>query len=76
MSAGSGRKRDISESSGYSSHGPTNDQDDGRMSRDVRLAKKMGLPFDVNEIVNLPVEQFTDLVAQYKLTEKQLQLCR
>jgi len=77
----SGRKRNVSESSGYSSSqgGASSSADaaeDARKSRDDRLAKKMGLPFDVSDIVNLPVEQFTDLVARYRLNEKQLQLCR
>ncbi|XP_042360438.1 endoplasmic reticulum membrane sensor NFE2L1a isoform X2 [Plectropomus leopardus] len=45
-------------------------------SRDERRAKAKKIPFSNELIVNLPVEEFNDLLASYQLSEEQLTLIR
>ncbi|XP_008837344.1 transcription factor NF-E2 45 kDa subunit [Nannospalax galili] len=45
-------------------------------SRDERRALAMKIPFPTDKIVNLPVDDFNELLAQYPLTETQLALVR
>lgn len=45
-------------------------------SRDERRALAMKIPFPTDKIVNLPVDDFNELLAQYPLTESQLALVR
>lgn len=45
-------------------------------SRDERRAKEMKLPFSVSEIINTPVEDFTQMMSRFALSEAQQQLIR
>ncbi|XP_075447867.1 transcription factor NF-E2 45 kDa subunit isoform X2 [Ascaphus truei] len=45
-------------------------------SRDERRAVTMNIPFPTERIVNLPVEDFNELLSRYSLTEQQLALVR
>lgn len=45
-------------------------------SRDERRARALKVPFSNELIVNLPVEEFNDLLANYQLSEEQLTLIR
>ncbi|XP_075757765.1 transcription factor NF-E2 45 kDa subunit [Pelodiscus sinensis] len=45
-------------------------------SRDERRALAMKIPFPTEKIVNLPVDDFNELVAKFPLTEPQLALVR
>lgn len=45
-------------------------------SRDERRARSRKIPFSNELIVNLPVEEFNDLLANYQLNEEQLTLVR
>ncbi|KAM4796060.1 transcription factor NF-E2 45 kDa subunit [Rhinophrynus dorsalis] len=45
-------------------------------SRDERRAAAMNIPFPTERIVNLPVEDFNELLSQYTLTEAQMALVR
>jgi nuclear factor erythroid 2 len=36
----------------------------------------MGLPISCNDIINLPMDEFNDLLSKHELTEEQLTLCR
>ncbi|KAM6965893.1 endoplasmic reticulum membrane sensor NFE2L1-like [Tautogolabrus adspersus] len=45
-------------------------------SRDERRARSLKVPFSTELIVNLPVEEFNDLLAKYNLSEEQLTLVR
>jgi len=47
-----------------------------RLSRDERKAKKLGLPFLVTDIIDLPIDAFNELLTRHTLTEDQLMLCR
>jgi hypothetical protein len=44
--------------------------------RDERKAQAMGLPITCNDIINLPMDEFNDLLSKHELTEEQLTLCR
>lgn len=45
-------------------------------SRDERRAVAMQIPFPIERIINLPVEDFNELLSRYSLTESQLALVR
>ncbi|KAM9779630.1 endoplasmic reticulum membrane sensor NFE2L1-like [Neosynchiropus ocellatus] len=45
-------------------------------SRDERRARALKIPFSNELIVHLPVEEFNDLLAEYQLTEGQLNMVR
>ncbi|XP_034395337.1 endoplasmic reticulum membrane sensor NFE2L1a [Cyclopterus lumpus] len=45
-------------------------------SRDERRARARKIPFSIEVMVNLPVEEFNDLLANYQLSEEQLALIR
>ena len=47
-----------------------------RLSRDERKARKLGLPFMVIDIIDLPIDAFNELLTRHTLTEDQLMLCR
>ena len=36
----------------------------------------MGLPITCADIINLPMDEFNDLLSKHELTEEQLTLCR
>ncbi|XP_019959228.2 endoplasmic reticulum membrane sensor NFE2L1-like [Paralichthys olivaceus] len=45
-------------------------------SRDERRARTLKIPFSSELIINLPVEEFNDLLTNYKLNQEQLSLIR
>ncbi|XP_074551904.1 endoplasmic reticulum membrane sensor NFE2L1a [Halichoeres trimaculatus] len=67
-------KRDNSKP--YHSSSPRHVPDSKIRSRDERRARALKVPFSNDLIVNLPVEEFNDLLAKYKLSEEQLALVR
>ncbi|CAN9516088.1 unnamed protein product [Ophioblennius macclurei] len=46
------------------------------MSRDERRAVALKIPFAMDKIINLPVDDFNELLTQYTLTDTQLALVR
>ncbi|XP_042263983.1 transcription factor NF-E2 45 kDa subunit [Thunnus maccoyii] len=46
------------------------------LSRDERRAVALKIPFPMDKIINLPVDDFNELLTQYSLTETQLALVR
>lgn len=48
----------------------------GPLSRDQRRAMALKIPFPMEKIINLPVDDFNELLTQYTLTDKQLALVR
>lgn len=46
------------------------------MSRDERRAMALKIPFPLDKIINLPVDDFNELLSQYNLTDTQLALVR
>lgn len=46
------------------------------MSRDERRAIALKIPFPMDKIINLPVDDFNELLTQYTLTDTQLALVR
>lgn len=46
------------------------------MSRDERRAVALKIPFPMDKIINLPVDDFNELLTQYTLTDAQLALVR
>lgn len=46
------------------------------LSRDERRAKSLNIPFPMDHIINLPVDDFNELLTQYTLTDTQLALVR
>ncbi|XP_031416828.1 endoplasmic reticulum membrane sensor NFE2L1b isoform X1 [Clupea harengus] len=49
---------------------------DKHASRDERRARSMKIPFSNEKIINLPVEEFNELLAKHHLSEPQLALIR
>jgi len=70
------RRRNESESSGYHSMSEGGAEQSAARCRDEKLARKIGLPFSVSEIINSPVDSFNELLARPGLTSEQIQLCR
>lgn len=48
----------------------------GPLSRDERKALALKIPFSLDKIVNLPVDDFNELLSQYTLNDSQLTLVR
>merc|ERR1719319_750227 len=69
------RRRNVSESSGYSSM-PEDQASAIARCRDEKRAKKMNLPFSVFEVINCPVDTFSEMLARPGLTAEQAKLCR
>ncbi|AWP09713.1 putative transcription factor NF-E2 45 kDa subunit [Scophthalmus maximus] len=46
------------------------------LSRDERRATSLKIPFPMEKIINLPVDDFNELLTQYTLTDSQLALVR
>lgn len=46
------------------------------LSRDERRATALKIPFPIDKIINLPVDDFNELLTQYTLTDTQLALVR
>ncbi|XP_053711138.1 endoplasmic reticulum membrane sensor NFE2L1b isoform X2 [Synchiropus splendidus] len=55
---------------------PPQDFIDKHSSRDERRARAMKIPFSNDKIINLPVEEFNELLAKHHLSEAQLALIR
>ncbi|MEQ2177310.1 hypothetical protein GOODEAATRI_002263 [Goodea atripinnis] len=55
---------------------PSQDLLDKHSSRDERRARAMKIPFSNEKIINLPVEEFNELLAKHHLSEAQLALIR
>ena len=47
-----------------------------RQSRDERKAREIGIPFSLHDIINLPMDEFNDMLSRHELNEEQLNLCR
>lgn len=47
-----------------------------RQSRDERKARELGIPFSIHDIINLPMDEFNDMLSRHELNEEQLNLCR
>jgi len=71
--ASASRRRNVSESSGYSS---MNEEVISSRCRDEKVARKMSLPFSVFDIINSPVDTFSEMLARPGLTSEQSQICR
>ena len=71
--ASASRRRNVSESSGYSS---MNEEAVSSRCRDEKLARKASLPFSVFDIINSPVDTFSEMLARPGLTPDQSQMCR
>ncbi|KAI4894646.1 hypothetical protein NFI96_013495, partial [Prochilodus magdalenae] len=52
------------------------DTQDKISSRDEKRARTMKIPFSTDSIINLPVEEFNELLAKHRLSEDQLTLIR
>lgn len=73
LQAESSRRRNVSESSGYSS---MSEEVISSRCRDEKMARKMSLPFSVFDIINSPVDTFSEMLARPGLTPDQSQMCR
>lgn len=64
--------------SGASSRGSPqgHDSSSATLSRDERRATALKIPFPLDKIINLPVDDFNELLTQYTLTDTQLALVR
>lgn len=60
----------------HSKFQPAQDLLDKQSSRDERRARSMKIPFSNEKIINLPVEEFNELLAKHHLSEAQLALIR
>lgn len=73
-------KTDPAEESGHNSAPFTKDKgkkrSDVRLSRDEQRAKALKIPFTVSMIINLPVDDFNELMSKHQLNEAQLALVR
>lgn len=49
---------------------------DVRLSRDEQKAKSLKIPFSVHMIINLPVDDFNEIMSKHQLNEAQLALVR
>ncbi|XP_076305200.1 segmentation protein cap'n'collar-like [Tachypleus tridentatus] len=52
-----------------------NKQDEAT-SRDEKRAKALNLPISIDDIINLPIDEFNEKLSKYELTEAQLSLIR
>lgn len=68
------------EDNGYSNSPFTKDKrkksSDMRLSRDEQRAKALKIPFTVDMIINLPVDDFNEMMSKHQLNEAQLALVR
>lgn len=73
-------RREQAEGSGYSKPPFTKDKQkrraEARFSRDEEKARALRIPFDIELIINLPVDDFNELMAKHQLNEAQLALVR
>ena len=74
--ASTSRRRNISESSGYSSMTEEMSRpESSARCRDENLARKMKLPFKVADIINSPVDSFNELLTRPGLSPQQIKVC-
>lgn len=73
-------KTEQAEASGYSKQPFTKDKQkkhsETRLSRDEERARALQIPFPVDVIINLPVDDFNEMMAKQQLNEAQLALVR
>lgn len=73
-------KVDLAEESGHDGAPFTKDKQkkrsDVRLTRDEQRAKALNIPFTVDMIINLPVDDFNELMSKHQLNEAQLALVR
>lgn len=73
-------KTEPAEASGFSKPPFTKDKQkkrsEARLSRDEQRAKTLQIPFTVDMIINLPVDDFNELMSKHQLNEAQLALVR
>lgn len=73
-------KIDPAEESGHKNAPFTKDKrkkfSDVRLSRDEAKAKSLKIPFTVDMIINLPVDDFNEMMSKHQLNEAQLALVR
>lgn len=71
---------DLAEKSGHNDTPFTKDKlkrrSDLRLSRDEQRAKALKIPLSVDMIINLPVDDFNELMSKHQLNEAQLALVR
>nr|XP_032528240.1 segmentation protein cap'n'collar-like [Danaus plexippus plexippus] len=56
--------------------GSTSDSGSGHLSRDEKRAKALGIPLEVQDIINLPMDEFNERLSKHDLSEAQLSLIR
>ncbi|XP_017103074.2 segmentation protein cap'n'collar isoform X7 [Drosophila bipectinata] len=61
-----------SSSAGGSSHGG----EDEHLTRDEKRARALNIPIPVQDIINLPMDEFNERLSKYDLSENQLSLIR
>ncbi|XP_067843718.1 nuclear factor erythroid 2-related factor 2-like isoform X2 [Heptranchias perlo] len=75
-----GPKDDLPVSPGHSKAPFTKDKYskrmEARLTRDEQRAKALNVPFSVGKIINLPVDDFNEILSNYQLGEAQLALIR
>ncbi|XP_068560853.1 nuclear factor erythroid 2-related factor 2a [Cebidichthys violaceus] len=73
-------KTDPAEESGHNNAPFTKDKhkkrSEKRLSRDEQRAKALKIPFTVDMIINLPVDDFNEMMSKHQLNEAQLALVR
>lgn len=73
-------KMEKAEASGYSKPPFTKDKQkrrlEARLSRDEERARALRIPFAVDLIINLPVDDFNEMMGKHQLNEAQLALVR
>lgn len=73
-------KTDPAEENGHNSAPFTKDKQkkrlEVRLSRDEQRAKALKIPFTVDMIINLPVDDFNEMMSKHQLSEAQLALVR
>ncbi|AWP13156.1 Nuclear factor erythroid-derived 2-like 2 [Scophthalmus maximus] len=73
-------KTDLAEESGHNNAPFTKDKlkrrSDVRLPRDEQRAKALKIPLSVDMIINLPVDDFNEVMSKHQLTEAQLALVR
>ncbi|KAI5621105.1 nuclear factor erythroid 2-related factor 2 [Silurus asotus] len=73
-------KMEEAEASGHSKAPFTKDKQrkrlEARLSRDEERARALQIPFTVDLIINLPVDDFNEMMAKHQLNEAQLALVR
>lgn len=73
-------KMEPAEASGHSKPPFTKDKlkkrSEARLSRDEQRAKALQIPFTVDMIINLPVDDFNEMMSKHQLNEAQLALVR